>query len=212
MPAGADPRAVARARVLAIRPSDEKEAADLAETLRWIDSGAPLYRTDGPGSPARHLVVYFALLDDASRSLLLIHHVKAQMWLLPGGHVDDCEDPRRSAEREAQEELGIHAQFHPLLAAGEALFLSITPTGRDPVHVDVTLWFVLASARQAALRPDPREITAIRWTGLDDEAGWTADCYDPQMGRFTRKLATALGPTAPASDRPGRATGPRLRD
>src|ERR1700678_599555 len=124
MPADADPRAIARSRVLAVRPSDTKEAVDQAEILRWVDSGAPLYRPAGPGSPPQHLCVYFALIDDASHSVLLIHHVKAQMWLLPGGHVDEGEDPRDTAEREALEEIGIHARFHPVLSAGdEAFFL-----------------------------------------------------------------------------------------
>jgi 8-oxo-dGTP pyrophosphatase MutT (NUDIX family) len=68
------------------------------------------------------------------------------MWLLPGGHVDEGEDPRDTAEREAVEELGTHACFHPALSAGdEAFFASITLTSDDPPHVDVTLWFAFAS-------------------------------------------------------------------
>jgi 8-oxo-dGTP diphosphatase len=190
----ADPRAITRNRVLAVRPFDGKEAADQAEILRWIDSGAPLYRTAGPDSPPQHLCVYFALIDDASRSVLLIHHVKAQMWLPPGGHVDEGEDPRDTAQREAMEELGIDARFHPVLGPGdEAFFLSITKTGDEPPHVDVTVWFAFACAQGETLRPDPREISAIRWVGLDEAVDWGADCYDPQMGRFIRKLTAVLG-------------------
>jgi 8-oxo-dGTP pyrophosphatase MutT (NUDIX family) len=115
------------------------------------------------------------------------------MWLLPGGHVDEGEDPRDTAEREALEELGIHARFHPVLSAGdEAFFASITKTGDDPLHVDITLWFAFTCAQWETLRPDPREISAIRWAPLDDAGGWGADCYDPQMGRFTQKLTTVL--------------------
>jgi 8-oxo-dGTP diphosphatase len=198
MPANAGPRAIARNRVLAVRPSDEKEAADQAEILRWVNSGAPLYRTAGPDSPPEHLCVYFALIDDASRSVLVIHHVKAQMWLLPGGHVDAGEDPRDTAEREALEELGIHARFHPVVGAGdEAFFLSITKTGDDPLHVDITLWFAFACAQRETLQPDPREISAIRWVRLDEPVDWATDCHDPQMARFIRKLTTALETAAP---------------
>jgi hypothetical protein len=55
------------------------------------------------------------------------------------------------------------------------------------------LWFVFACARRETLQPDPREISAIRWAPLDDPGGWDADCYDPQMSRFTRKLSAFLG-------------------
>jgi 8-oxo-dGTP diphosphatase len=204
MPADPDPRASARNRVLAVRPSDEKESADQAAILRWVDSGAPLYRTAGPGSPPEHLCVYFALVDDASRSVLLIHHVKAQMWLLPGGHVDEGEDPRDTAEREALEELGLHARFHPALGAGEAFFLSITKTGDDPLHVDITLWFAFACDQRETLQPDPREISAIRWVRLDEPVDWAADCYDPQMARFIRKLTRACCTAATRPSRPSR--------
>ena len=107
--------------------------------------------------------------------------------------VDQGEDPRDTAEREALEELGIHARFHPELSAGgEAFFLSITKTSDDPPHVDVTLWFAFACAQRETLRPDPREISAIRWVRLDEPADWAADRYDPQMARFMWKLTTAL--------------------
>jgi 8-oxo-dGTP pyrophosphatase MutT (NUDIX family) len=73
----------------------------LRATGRQLQGG----KQPGPAdSPPEHLCVYFALIDDASRSVLLIHHVKAQMWLLPGGHVDEGEDPRDTAKREALEE------------------------------------------------------------------------------------------------------------
>jgi hypothetical protein len=71
MPADTNPRTIARSRVLAVWPSDEKEASDQAEILRRVDSGAPLYRTAGPDSPPEHLCVYFALVDDASRDVPL---------------------------------------------------------------------------------------------------------------------------------------------
>jgi hypothetical protein len=47
-------------------------------------------------------------------------------------------------------------------------------------------------AQGETLRPDPREISAIRWVGLDEAVDWAADCYDPQMGRFIRKLTAVL--------------------
>jgi hypothetical protein len=92
--------------------------------------------------------------------------------------------------RDAAEELGITAAFHPL-AGRKPLFLTATPTVGRHSHVDVSLWFVLASDRDTELRPDPREYWGVDWFPLDRPQGWPADQFDPHMGRFARKLTTA---------------------
>jgi hypothetical protein len=69
-----DPRTVVRDRVLAVIPVDDREAADQAAILEWIDSGAPLFRTVPPATPPKHLAVYFALVDDDARCVLLVDH------------------------------------------------------------------------------------------------------------------------------------------
>jgi len=62
--------------------------------LAWIDSGAPLWRTEAPATPDPHLVTYFLPFDAARDRLLLVDHRKAGLWLPPGGHVEPGEDPR----------------------------------------------------------------------------------------------------------------------
>src|SRR5215469_17884616 len=121
-----DPRVIVRDHVRAVSPLDDREAADQADIIGWIDSGAPLFRTAKPATPPRHLAVYAALVDEAGRSELLVDHRKAQLWVLPGGHVDDGEDPRWSVEREAFEELGISPKFHEKIS--QPCFLSVTRT------------------------------------------------------------------------------------
>jgi 8-oxo-dGTP pyrophosphatase MutT (NUDIX family) len=74
-----------------------------------------------------------------NRCLLLVDHRKARAWLLPGGHVDDGEDPQASAQREAAEELQITPEFHEGLGGGQPLFVSITQTRGEHSHTDVTL-------------------------------------------------------------------------
>lgn len=187
-----DPRTVVRDRVLAVIPADDWEAADQAAILDWIDSGAPLFRTVKPAIPPQHLAVYFALVDDDARCVMLVDHRKAQAWLLPGGHVDDGEDPRWSVEREAFEELQITPKFHEQLGSGQPLFLSITQTRGMDTHTDVTLWFALKGDCTAEIRPDPREFSEVRWYALDDHTDWSADCFDPHMHRFMVKLRSAL--------------------
>ena len=171
--------------VTAVHPFDEREAADRADILAWIASGQPLFRTNPPDGPPKHLVVYFIPFDARSRILLLGDHRKSGLWLPPGGHVEDGEDPWDAVTRETDEELGLTALPHPRVGGGP-LFLTVTPTRGPESHTDVDLWFVLDVDRDAPLRPDEREFRQVRWFGLQED--FTSGDYDPAMQRFARKL------------------------
>lgn len=185
-----DSRGVVAELVDGVVPLDEHERADRTATAKWVRSGAPLFRGGGPD---KHLCVYFVLLDEARRTVLLADHVKSGLWLPPGGHVDDDENPRATVVREAAEELGIDAAFHPSFG-DDPLFLTVTETVEVPSHLDVTFWFLLAGDQDMRLEPDPREAREVRWFALDEPAQWAHHRFDPQIGRFRAKLLSRLGP------------------
>lgn len=193
--AGQDPRGVVYDLVAGVAPLDEYETQDRAATLAWVSSGAPLFRIVRPATPDKHLCVYCALFDDARRSVLLVDHVKAGLWLFPGGHVDDGEDPRTTVLREAAEELRIEGEFHPRFG-DEPLFLTVTRTRGEHSHTDVSFWFVLAADQEMLIEADPREAHQVRWFALDDPAEWAHDRFDPHMARFRDKLLARLGTPA----------------
>ncbi|MFD5089218.1 NUDIX hydrolase [Amycolatopsis thailandensis] len=193
--AGQDPRDVVHDLVAGVTPLDDHEVQDRAATLEWIRSGAPLFRIARPATPDKHLCVYFALFDDARRSVLLVDHVKAGLWLFPGGHVDDGEDPRTTVLREAAEELRIDGEFHSRFG-DEPLFLTVTKTRGEHSHTDVSFWFVLAADQDMQIVADPREANGVRWFALDDPAEWAHDRFDPHMKRFRDKLLARLGTPA----------------
>jgi 8-oxo-dGTP diphosphatase len=190
---GDDVRALVSELVAAVDPCDTREAADQADILAWIASGKQLFRTAPPATPPKHLVVYFIPVDTANGCLLLGDHRKSGLWLPPGGHVEEGEDPRQAVIRETREELGIAAEFHPAFGGGKPFFLAVTPTNSANSHLDVDLWFVLRAERDAPLFPDPREFRGVRWFGLDERRDWPADTYDPEMDRFAGKLKSAIG-------------------
>jgi 8-oxo-dGTP diphosphatase len=184
-------RAVVRDLIFEVSPCDKREATDRAWMLDWVDSGIQLFRLAKPATPPQHLAVYAALLDEASHSILLVDHVKAKAWLMPGGHVDQGEDPRGTVVREVSEELGIVPAFHPLF--GDApFFLTVAQTRGAQSHTDVTLWFVFAVDRYAPITPDPREFSDVRWFRLDETVTWATEQFDPGMARFVAKLSTAF--------------------
>ncbi|GGK36286.1 hypothetical protein GCM10010124_31120 [Pilimelia terevasa] len=188
--------AAARQRIadLATRvtPIDHREDADRADILAWVASGQPLFRTAKPDVPAKHLAVYFVLLDEPSGSVLLVDHIKAGCWLPPGGHVDPDEDPAVTAVREAAEELGIDARFYPKLGDGQPLFLSVTRTRGPGSHTDVTMWFVMTGDRDTPMTGDPAEFARTDWFSLDQITAWAPDASDPHIQRFVAKLQEAL--------------------
>jgi 8-oxo-dGTP diphosphatase len=62
-------------------------------------------------STVRHFTVTgFVIHDD---STLLHWHRKVKMWLPPGGHIDDNEDPVQAVLREIEEETGVQAEVVP---------------------------------------------------------------------------------------------------
>jgi 8-oxo-dGTP pyrophosphatase MutT (NUDIX family) len=189
MVAAIAPRLVVRDLVAGVCPHDPREDNDRKWILDWISSGAQLFRLAKPATPPQHLAVYAALLDEGSGSILYVHHAKAQAFLMPGGHVDDGENPCRTVVRELEEELGYVPPFH--LAFGEdPFFVSVCQTrGRDS-HTDVTLWFAFAADRAAPLTPDLAEFSQVRWFPLDEP---TDDLqFGPDVGRAVAKLSSAL--------------------
>src|SRR5262245_40888497 len=97
-------RSSIRAELESIHPLDGVEHQHRSDALIWVDSGAPLFRTEKPAVPPKHLVSYFAVVD--GNRILLVDHKNAGLWLPPGGHVEQGEHPRDTVLREVREELG----------------------------------------------------------------------------------------------------------
>lgn len=168
--------------IQAITPLDSQEEAHIQSVLQWIASGQEICRLKKPDVPPKHLVSYFLLYDIDTKKVLLVDHIKAGLWLPTGGHVEPGEHPATTVEREAKEELGIHAEFlYP-----NPLFLTATQTvGLTAGHTDVSLWYLLKASEKTPLTPDPSEFKKVAWFELD-EIPWEQS--DPHMRRFVKKL------------------------
>ncbi len=180
--------------VAAIEPTDLIEREHRDSTLEWIRSGAPIFRIAKPDVPPRHLVSYFAMVDDQRGKLLLVDHKLAGLWLPSGGHLEPGEDPRATVVRELSEELSLTADFihaHPV-------FITATQTvGKDGGHTDVSLWYVLRGDSSRAIEFDREEFHGVRWFGFDRIP---FERSDPHMRRFVAKLRALLAPKAVEDD------------
>jgi 8-oxo-dGTP diphosphatase len=172
--------------VRAIQPADATECDHITATLAWIASGAPLFRTQKPATPPRHLVSYFVLVDVPNAHILLVDHRKAGLWLPSGGHVEPGEHPATTVARELREELQLDAEF----LFPQPIFLTVTQTvGTTAGHTDVSLWYVLHGDCRRRLEYDRDEFHRVAWFPLDR---LPLDRTDPHMARFAQKLAAVL--------------------
>lgn len=169
-----------------INPLDALERWHIQDTLNWIDSGAPLFRIQKPDVPNKHLISYFVPFDRENKKVMLVDHIKAQLWLPPGGHVDPGEDPLETARRECQEEL----QVSPIFILEAPLFLTSTVTvGLTAGHTDVSLWYLVDMPEETPITYDPKEFNGIQWFDLDQIP---FEKSDPHMKRFVEKAEQML--------------------
>lgn len=110
----------------------------------------------------------FICQDDCT---LLLHHRKLNIWVPPGGHIDQNELPHDAALREVQEETGLVATLLstggklgtvPVLPQPHCILLEqITP---DHQHIDLIYFAVVTGG---ALQVAEREAHSVRWFSWD---------------------------------------------
>ena len=172
--------------VAAIEPVDDLEREHRDSTVEWISSGAPIFRTEKPDVPPKHLVSYFALVDEERGKLLLVDHKLAGLWLPSGGHVEPGEHPTATVVRELAEELGLAADF----VYADPLFITVARTvGEDGGHTNVSLWYLIRGDSSRAIEFDRGEFNAARWFGFDEIP---CERSDPHMRPFVEKLRAKL--------------------
>ncbi len=175
--------------IKSIKPFDDLEASHISDAIVWIDSGAEIFRIEKPDIPPKHLVSYFVLFDYHKEKIMLVDHIKAELWLPSGGHVEKNEHPNITVEREIQEELNMPAKFF----MNEPFFITQALTvGKTAGHTDVSLWYLLTTDSEKPIKYDPGEFNGYKWFTYDEILKTPIEKLDPHMHRFMEKLKTTL--------------------
>ena len=170
---------------------DELERVHQQNVIGWLQSGINPFRLKKPDIPPKHLVSYTVLVDPEHHSILLVDHVKAQLWIPPGGHVKLNESPRDAVIRETKEEFGIEAVF--LHNNQKPFFVTVAQTvGLTPGHTDVSLWYLLRGSIHDVLQYDRFEFTGVEWYTIGKILKTDPAIFDPHLQRFAAKLAKNL--------------------
>lgn len=171
-----------------VNPFDELEKEHIKNALAWIGSGEEIFRIQKPDIPPKHLVSYFVLIDPIAKKLLLLDHIKAELWLPSGGHVEKNEHPKKAVEREIREELNREAVF----LSPDPFFITQTITvGKTAGHTDVSLWYILQGNSGQSVEYEKQEFNGYEWFDYEEILNEPVSRFDPQMHRFTRKLLSS---------------------
>jgi 8-oxo-dGTP pyrophosphatase MutT (NUDIX family) len=125
-----------RSAVVHRRPVDARERASVCRFVELFDG---LERPFDEHASKVHITASAILVSDDRRRVVLHRHKRLQMWLQPGGHIDNAELPWHGALREAVEETGLPAILvDDHLTDGPALLhVDVHPGPRGHTHLDL---------------------------------------------------------------------------
>lgn len=124
------------------QPSDDSEVKAKAFITEFVEKNVEYWSRR---TLAGHLTASAWITDAEKTKAVLLHHKKLDMWVQPGGHIDDEDTSLLSAAlREASEETGI-SDLVPKTSSIFDLDVHVIPERKDEPthwHLDIRFWFV----------------------------------------------------------------------
>jgi 8-oxo-dGTP pyrophosphatase MutT (NUDIX family) len=110
------------------------------------------------------------ILNKKRTHVLLVHHVKLNKWLQPGGHADGVEDVLSVAMREVNEETGL-IHFKEFAPGIFDLDIHSIPAYKDfPEHLHYDVRFALIATDEDEDLEVSEESHEVKWISLLDAA------------------------------------------
>jgi 8-oxo-dGTP pyrophosphatase MutT (NUDIX family) len=131
------------------------------------------------------------IVFNINKEILMIHHNKLQVWLPPGGHIDENELPTDAVLREIFEETGINAKIiynkrgiHECeLDMPFTILLEDIEGNGTHNHIDMIF---LCNAINTELKPQENEVHGIGWFSLEQIK--QLKTYDNVINTVTRAM------------------------
>lgn len=148
---------ILRGEFLRLKNKPHVDQKILEKFLERLDGKKGLFRFENPRD---HYCVYFLPLDLKSRSIFIGHHIKANSWIPPGGHIEESESPLETIKREFFEELAYQVTDEQV----EFFDLTITDIN-NPKQVCKRHWdmWYLVHVTKTNFKLDKREFYDAGW-------------------------------------------------
>ncbi len=116
-----------------------------------------------------HFCSFLVPVHKETKSIYVGHHIKADEWIPPGGHIEIGESPEDTVRREFTEELSSTLKNELI----ELFDISITnvfhPSRPCRVHND--FWFAVYMDKKTNFKVDTKEFHEAEWLVIDDAIG-----------------------------------------
>jgi len=89
-----------------------------------------------------HICAFFVPVNKKSKSVYLVHHIKADDWIPPGGHIKFGEHPVQTVIREFEEELS-HKISPNQIKLFNLSIKDISDNPRSPCKVHYDFWYLV---------------------------------------------------------------------
>lgn len=117
-------------------------------------------------NPDEHFNVFVVPIVPSKRLIYMGHHVKADAWMPPGGHIDEGETPMKALKREFEEELGFKITFE----VTELFDFTIAKVQneRTPCKRHFDFWYLVHMAAPEEFLFDTREFHDAGWMSYEE--------------------------------------------
>ena|ERR1700744_3794837 len=121
-----------------------------------------------------HVTASAWVIDQEKSAVLLIHHVKLDKWLQPGGHCDGDPNTLHVAAKECFEETGLQTQ--PLSTEIFDVDIHAIPQRKDiHAHIHYDIRYLLQAMPGSEITASETETNQVLWVPMDDISSYTTE-------------------------------------
>jgi 8-oxo-dGTP pyrophosphatase MutT (NUDIX family) len=127
-----------------------------------IQNGKPNVREENPQD---HFCSMLLLYDRNKKTFFLGHHIKADDWISPGGHIDKNETPSEAAKREFEEE--VDSKINPDIQLFDITYFNTIKTQKYGCEIHYDFWYAI-NHEEFAITFDRNEFFDARWMPIEE--------------------------------------------
>lgn len=139
-------------------PHDET----LREFVERLQKNPKLFKKEGVMD---HFCTFFVPIDFKKKRIYMGHHIKADDWIPPGGHMEPGEVPEDTTRREFTEELGYHLKNEKIELVDISITLIDDPQRPCTAHFD---FWCLVHIDERHFDFDRGEFHEAQWFSFDE--------------------------------------------